>query len=451
MQFLLQKPPQHRTKQEIDQLVEMTSDLPFFKTLLQKDNGQYIHRQCCKFITLEIQAAHQIVFHIDSVGDKFYIILNGEVSVIIRKQDTNQFEIVRNLFQGEAFGELALINKKPRMATIQCVTDCCFAVLTKQHFKSILMDDQRQQLQKKIDFFQSIPLFQLIHPNNLKQLYLNSFLYEYHKNQVIVKEGEIPNALYLIKQGQFVYRKVIDNKKIDIVISSERELLGLVECARKQKYTYSIVCQSQEGYCYRITRNAQLEKIILHSDINLDQISKVQQQIINSQLEKVQKTFCFYSNFLRKSIKTEVSSEQFLDISDKPIKKHTTEHYRHKMPIKSYLQITIQKLEGKELKESHIKDQKDLEIKRSLIQTPRQMTAIQMIRSRIKNAQSPSERELRSSTIRSSTPNDTGRIRKGNSRLGQSGYKFERVTIKREPKLFQSLSPIVTPLRLSRK
>lgn len=39
---------------------------------------------------------------------------------------------------GSAFGELALINSKPRAATIICEEKCHFAVLDKAPFESIL-------------------------------------------------------------------------------------------------------------------------------------------------------------------------------------------------------------------------------------------------------------------------------------------------------------------------
>jgi CRP-like cAMP-binding protein len=47
---------------------------------------------------------------------------------------------VKELSDGEAFGELALLNKKPRAATILCKEDCHFAVLDKKHFKMILSE-----------------------------------------------------------------------------------------------------------------------------------------------------------------------------------------------------------------------------------------------------------------------------------------------------------------------
>jgi len=44
------------------------------------------------------------------------------------------------LEKGSSFGELALIDNKPRMATVICETDCIFAVLKKQEYKNILKE-----------------------------------------------------------------------------------------------------------------------------------------------------------------------------------------------------------------------------------------------------------------------------------------------------------------------
>ena len=48
------------------------------------------------------------------------------------------FNEVVQLGMGKAFGELALINNKPRLATIKCVSDCHFAVISKNVYERIL-------------------------------------------------------------------------------------------------------------------------------------------------------------------------------------------------------------------------------------------------------------------------------------------------------------------------
>ena len=41
------------------------------------------------------------------------------------------FSEIINLSEGNSFGELALINDKPRAASIKCKTECIFAVFSK--------------------------------------------------------------------------------------------------------------------------------------------------------------------------------------------------------------------------------------------------------------------------------------------------------------------------------
>ncbi len=84
-------------------------------------------------------------------GDMFYIILKGKVKIEVTNKrvevDKNQKEIekeetihITDLTEGSSFGELALIDKKPRAATIICITDCDFLTLDKKSFKKILSD-----------------------------------------------------------------------------------------------------------------------------------------------------------------------------------------------------------------------------------------------------------------------------------------------------------------------
>ena len=45
---------------------------------------------------------------------------------------------VKELERGDVFGEIALVTKSKRTATIVCSSDCDFLTLTKQGFDSIL-------------------------------------------------------------------------------------------------------------------------------------------------------------------------------------------------------------------------------------------------------------------------------------------------------------------------
>ncbi len=75
------------------------------------------------------------------IGDKFYLISSGEVSVNVKKGFGNKK--VASLGDGDFFGEMALVTELPRMATIIAETPVELFVLYKRDFKKILMKNQK--------------------------------------------------------------------------------------------------------------------------------------------------------------------------------------------------------------------------------------------------------------------------------------------------------------------
>lgn len=63
------------------------------------------------------------------------------------------------LKNGKSFGELALINNKPRAATVKCLTDCHFAVLSKSDFEILLKKLEVKREKRFVDFLEGLPFF----------------------------------------------------------------------------------------------------------------------------------------------------------------------------------------------------------------------------------------------------------------------------------------------------
>lgn len=119
---------------------------------------------------------------------------------------------------GESFGELALIEDKPRSATIICKEECHFAVLERDHYKEILgktsvisyishllplAKAQQQKIDEKINFLMEFPLF-----SNTSRRGLSTFIYHFHQrkylmNEWVYKQGEESAYIYFIKEGEF--------------------------------------------------------------------------------------------------------------------------------------------------------------------------------------------------------------------------------------------------------
>ena len=68
----------------------------------------------------------------DSIGREFFLIVTGTASVRHNNRK------VRTLGPGQYFGELALIDRRPRSATVVSDTDMALLVLGQREFNSVL-------------------------------------------------------------------------------------------------------------------------------------------------------------------------------------------------------------------------------------------------------------------------------------------------------------------------
>lgn len=68
------------------------------------------------------------------IGDAMYFILNGTVSVEMASRTVE-------LSEGDFFGEMSLYKDTPRNASVYCVTDCRFVMLSKDDFSALQRSD----------------------------------------------------------------------------------------------------------------------------------------------------------------------------------------------------------------------------------------------------------------------------------------------------------------------
>ena len=59
----------------------------------------------------------------------------------------------------EFFGEMALINNKPRSATVICEEDCVFACLVKKDYDRVLKVQEEKKYRTNIQYLLSMPIF----------------------------------------------------------------------------------------------------------------------------------------------------------------------------------------------------------------------------------------------------------------------------------------------------
>ncbi|KAL4468748.1 hypothetical protein ABPG74_005251 [Tetrahymena malaccensis] len=294
---------EQRTQHQVKKLEDMTLDVPFFQQYRQ-EGKEFIHKRCCALMEYEYFQSGEVVFHIDTTGEKFYIVLKGTVGVYIKidGQDEVQQEIkrkekkmqdlgdenskqdkkieltcVKELKDGTSFGELSLLQNKKRLATIICHTNCHMAILNKQQFVQVLGESEEQKILKEMQFFADYPFFQGWNFNLLKLLYLNSYIKQYTKGQVVFQENQDSNAVFFIKSGEFEVEKYF--QYTNIMQSDEYKLEGV----EKQSFQ-----QNDQKIGIKSLKKKKKESNLLHensSNIEKDSLGKLVKLCIYSDRE----------------------------------------------------------------------------------------------------------------------------------------------------------------------
>lgn len=93
---------------------------------------------------------------------------------IMKGVESDEVVQVGTIVSGIGFGELALMNDAPRLASIVSLEYCCLAILNKKDFKEIVQKEKEKKLKQQLDFLKSILGFE-----KLSRRSLNVFIFAF--------------------------------------------------------------------------------------------------------------------------------------------------------------------------------------------------------------------------------------------------------------------------------
>jgi CRP-like cAMP-binding protein len=283
---ILNTPSHKRTSQDVVKLMHHTKDAKFFKELTVKSSPA-AHLACCQNMFYEFCQEGEYIFRYGEKGTKFYIIISGRIGVQIpiknEQKDEADFVEVIQLGDGAAFGELALEDNKPRAASIQCKIDTHFAVLDKADYKRILAQLVKEKRMDVVNFLQTLPLFKTWTKGSLTKL---SFFFKekfFVRKQLVFKEKDASDEVYIIRDGEFqfyknirlepqanfdfVLRKVSNMLKkdhvhrTDLAILSKGEIFGEDEVINDVPRNTSCICISMTASVLYLSKSDFLKRI----------------------------------------------------------------------------------------------------------------------------------------------------------------------------------------------
>ncbi len=90
-------------------------------------------------IRKELYPIGDTIFKKGDLGQCFYIVEKGKVSIFDLTQDGKKVPIA-TIGEGEAFGEFALLDKKPRSATAQAASDVVLIKVSDKGYEQMLTE-----------------------------------------------------------------------------------------------------------------------------------------------------------------------------------------------------------------------------------------------------------------------------------------------------------------------
>lgn len=139
-----------------------------------------------------------------------YVIIQGSITIEKNSSDFGGLTaVVGSLYDGDQFGEVALLSSANEIRTASCLAaeDCTLLGITRDNYLSIVYNNIDNSISEKVEFLSKIPLFACEATHMLVPLASNLTPITYGINETILAQGARPEGLYIILKGQCVLYK----------------------------------------------------------------------------------------------------------------------------------------------------------------------------------------------------------------------------------------------------
>ena len=161
VKFILEEYKKPIDERNYPELIRKFSKLPFFHKF-----PRIIQKMLLEIAVLLTYNTEDIIIKQGDLGECMFVILSGSVNVTRQAAEFRNFNIVVNsLYDGEAFGELALLSN-PKEDDIRRTASCIAGETTtlisisKSDYRHILIDKMHNDIISRIQFFMGLSFFQ---------------------------------------------------------------------------------------------------------------------------------------------------------------------------------------------------------------------------------------------------------------------------------------------------
>jgi len=233
-------------------------------------------------------------------GDSLFIIGRGEVAITKRMPGGREVW-VRNLREGDFFGEFGFFTDQKRHASVKAVTECEILQISRTDVEEIVKTHPRvmevlQNLFRKrvLDLFLALsPLFSSLTSVDREEIFKKFRLRRIPKETLLFKGGEPSKSLYMVKSGEVeIYTQNRQGKKVSLGTLKSGNLFGEISLLyNKPRMAYAKTTRPSE--LLELTKE-DLEACLLHfpnlrstlEEISFNRLSRTKEILSQKEVER---------------------------------------------------------------------------------------------------------------------------------------------------------------------
>eukprot|EP00854_Cymbomonas_tetramitiformis_P013461 gene13461-15908_t len=171
--------------------MELVDSVPSFKVI----TGEHRAQLADSLEPMTFQE-NEFIVREGEVGDRFYIVQVGEVAV-----ETAGMELVR-LVAGAFFGERALINDDPRMATVVCKEKAKCLELSREVLEGTVGNLASLRLAWQEDTLRRVPLLSKLTADQRTKLAKGLMIKSFNDGEYVIRQGDQGSSFFILERGQ---------------------------------------------------------------------------------------------------------------------------------------------------------------------------------------------------------------------------------------------------------
>lgn len=154
---------------------------------------------------VEVKARHYVIREGDE-GDRLFVVYRGRVEVV-HELPSGRPERLAELGDGDVFGEIALLENKPRTRSVRTLSKTVLLTLSKEDFDRNVVRtmgaDKIEEILQKRAFLTRLDLCRSWHGQALQRFAQVATISRFPKGEVIIHRGHGNQFFYIVYEGWF--------------------------------------------------------------------------------------------------------------------------------------------------------------------------------------------------------------------------------------------------------